>query len=208
MISVTSAFIEDLYAIEGQAELIDGKIVEMGATGFLPSLAAGEIYASLRDYGLATRSGFFFTDNMGFEVNLGERQNVPVWIWGQDEPTIVTLKRRKSFNPDVSFYRGTPPTQLGKFIQDAPTLAVEVRSENDYGDKAELAIACKIADYFEAGTSIVWDVDVLDNERIVSYRSDDPLHPIAYPREEIATAEPALSGWQFPVETLFRQWWV
>ena len=46
-----------------------------------------------------------------------------------------------------------------RFIEGPPTFAVEVRSENDYGPAAEREMAAKRADYFEAGTLVVWDVD-------------------------------------------------
>jgi len=37
------------------------------------------------------------------------------------------------------------------FLEGAPHLAVEVRSEGDYGPVAERDITAKIADYFAAG---------------------------------------------------------
>ena len=40
-------------------------------------------------------------------------------------------------------------------------MAVEVCSKGDYSDAAEEAMAAKRADYFEAGTLVVWDVDPL-----------------------------------------------
>ena len=46
-----------------------------------------------------------------------------------------------------------------KFVEGTPTLAVEVRSEEDYGPTAESEMAEKRADYFEAGTLVVWDVN-------------------------------------------------
>lgn len=48
----TTATIEDLYRVpeNGKAELINGELVIMAATGFLPGFAGGEIYSSLRDY--------------------------------------------------------------------------------------------------------------------------------------------------------------
>ena len=39
-----------------------------------------------------------------------------------------------------------------KFFQGAPVFAVEVRSEGDYGPRAEREMAAKRADYFAAGT--------------------------------------------------------
>lgn len=64
-----------------------------------------------------------------------------------------------------------------KFYEGTPVFAVEVRSENDYGPADEAAIADKRADYFAAGTQVVWDVDLLSDEVIKSYRASDPDHP-------------------------------
>ena len=44
------ATIEDLYEIDGKAELIEGIIVMDSPTGMLPNYAAGEIFVRLRDY--------------------------------------------------------------------------------------------------------------------------------------------------------------
>lgn len=59
----------------------------MAPTGFLPSRAAGTIYASLRDYERRTRKGFAFPDNTGFKVD---------------------LPNRESFSPDAAFHSGEP----------------------------------------------------------------------------------------------------
>src|SRR5712691_4345126 len=56
-----------------------------------------------------------------------------------------------------------------KFFEGAPVFAVEVRSEGDYGPAAEKAMAKKRADYFAAGSLIVWDVDLLEVDVIKSY---------------------------------------
>jgi Uma2 family endonuclease len=88
-----------------------------------------------------------------------------------------------------------------RFIEGPPTLAVEVRSENDYGDPAEEAIARKRADYFEAGTEVVWDVDPID-EAIRSYPKD-AARPLVFRRGDIAHAEPAVPGWTVPVDRIF-----
>jgi len=52
------------------------------------------------------------------------------------------------------------PTSM-RFLEGAPIFAVEVCSENDYGRAAEREMADKRADYFAAGTLVVWDVDIL-----------------------------------------------
>ena len=60
----------------------------------------------------------------------------------------------------------------------------------------------KRADYFEAGTSIVWDVDPKARS-IASYRGD-PAKPIAVFRPgQVAEAEPAVPGWLLAVDELF-----
>ena len=62
----------------------------------------------------------------------------------------------------------------------------------------------KIADYFAAGTRVVWDVDLLGDDVVRIYRfSDDPAHPSIAHRGELADAEPAVPGWSMPVDELF-----
>jgi Uma2 family endonuclease len=178
----TEATIEDLYHVpeDGKAEIVDGELVLMSPTGDLPSAAAGEIFASLREYGRRSQSGRAYTDNAAF---------------------IVNLSNRRSFSPDAAFYIG--PRTGGKFLEGAPIFAVEVRSEGDYGRRAEEKMAKKRADYFAAGTLVVWDVDVLKDELIRCYGSDDHDNPTVFHRGELAGAEPALPGWSMPVDDLF-----
>ncbi|MGL4609369.1 MAG: hypothetical protein ACRCYY_06740 [Trueperaceae bacterium] len=90
-----------------------------------------------------------------------------------------------------------------KFIEGAPIFAVEVRSDNDYGLKAEKAIADKRADYFAAGTQIVWDVDMLSSDVIRSYTAEKLDMFKMFRRGDIANAEPLLSGWTLAVDDLF-----
>jgi Uma2 family endonuclease len=90
-----------------------------------------------------------------------------------------------------------------KFLPEAPIFVVEVRSEGDYGPAAEREMAAKRADYFAAGTKVVWDVDLLSDDIVRVYRADSPLSPKVYRRGESAEAEPAVPGWAFPVEELF-----
>jgi Uma2 family endonuclease len=181
MSTKTEATIEDLYHVpeNGKAELVNGELILMSPTGGVPGRAGGRIYRSLDDYERQTKSGYAFPDNVGF---------------------IVNLPRRRSFSPDAAFYTGE--LKGGLFLEGAPVFAVEVRSEGDYGQRAERVMAQKRADYFAAGTLVVWDVDVL-RERIVRvYRADDPESPMIYREGETAEAEPALSGWTMPVDDL------
>ena len=176
------ATIEDLRNIpeKGKAEIVNGELLFMSPTGFWPSYAAGEIYASLREHARRTRAGYAIPDNTGF---------------------IVNLPNRKSFSPDAAFYTGAPTGM--KFLNGAPVFAVEVRSENDYGPQAEHDMAEKRRDYFTAGTLVVWDIDLLGNDVVKVYRVDNPTTPIIYRRGDLAEAEPAVPGWNMAVDNLF-----
>jgi Uma2 family endonuclease len=180
MSTKTEATIEDLYKVDGKAELVNGEIVHMSPTGGKPSLAARAILFSLYEYEKRTQRGYAVPDNAAFVVN---------------------LPHRRSLSPDAAFYVGGEPTM--KFFEGAPVFAVEVRSESDYGPKAELKMAQKRADYFAAGTLVVWDVDLLSKTPVRSFRASDPESPTLYRRGEVADAEPALPGWSMPVDDLF-----
>lgn len=182
MVANLEATIDDLYALPGEqkAEIVNGEIVLMSPTGAAPSFAAAEIFASLREYSRRTKNGLAVTDNAAFRVD---------------------LPSRKSFSPDAAYYKGDWTGM--KFFEGAPVFAVEVRSEGDYGPASEKAMSKKRADYFAAGTMIVWDVDLLDDEVIKSYSAGEPGTPITFRRSEIANAEPAVPEWSMPVNDLF-----
>jgi Uma2 family endonuclease len=177
----TRATIDDLYRVpeNGKAELVNGEIVLMAPTGGIPGRSGGEIYVSLRDYERRTGRGYAFPDNVGF---------------------VVDLPHRGSFSPDAAFHPG--PLQGGRFLDGAPIFAAEVRSEGDYGERAEQEMARKRADYFAAGTLVVWDVDVLRERVVRVYRASDPNAPTIYRSGDVAEAEPALPGWTMPVDDL------
>lgn len=63
-------------------------------------------------------------------------------------------------------------------------------------------MADKRADYFLAGTELVWDVDTRA-ECIHVYRAADPDHCVTFHRGEIADAEPVVPGWRVPVDWIF-----
>ena len=183
MATKTKATIEDLYHVpeDGKAEIVNGELVIMGPTGGLPSRTAGTIYRSLYDYECRTKAGYAFADNTGFKVN---------------------LPHRESFSPDAAFYTGK---LMGmKFLEGAPVFAAEVRSEGDYGPSAEKEMAEKRADYFAAGTLVVWDVNLLSEDVIKVYRASDPFNPTIYRRGEVAEAEPSVPGWSMMVDDLFE----
>ena len=182
MTTKTQATIEDLYQVEGKAELVDGEIVLMSPTGYLPSYAASEVFVSLRAHARQTKSGHAVTDSAGFRVN---------------------LPNRGSFSPDAAFYTGKPTGM--KFFEGAPVFAVEVRSESDYGPKAEAKMAKKRRDYFAAGTLCVWDVDLQSTDVIKAYHFSDAESPIIFRRGDVADAGEAVPDWSMPVDALFPQ---
>lgn len=179
----TAATLDDLYRVEGKAELIAGRIVPLMATGRLPNRIASRIFRSLDDHAEATGNGEAYTDNIGFAV--------PMLASG-----------RESFSPDASYFRGPFPANPMRFLVGPPTLAVEVRSEGDYGDAADEKMAAKRADYFEAGTVVVWDVDPV-GRRILKYRADAPDRPELFVPGQEADAEPAVPGWRIAVNRIF-----
>lgn len=178
-----ASLVEQLAAVpeNGKAEIINGEVVRMSPTGGRPARASGRVYASLLQYEESRGGGYAVPDNAGF---------------------IVDLPNRGSFSPDAAWYAGQT-VEMG-FIEGAPAFAVEVRSENDYGPAAERDIKAKIADYFAAGTLVVWDVDLLSDELVRKYTADHPDTPAVFRRSETADAEPAVPGWRFTVDSLLR----
>ena len=178
------ATLDDLYRTEGKAELIGGRIVPLMATGRRPNRVASRIFRSLDDYAMARGIGEAYTDSMGFGV-----------------PELPS--GRESFSPDASYYRGPFPANDMRFIEGPPTFAVEVRSENAYTPAAEIEIAAKRAEYFAAGTLVVWDVDPLA-ETVTCYRGATvPAAPVVFRRGDTADAEPAVPGWRVAVDEIF-----
>ena len=178
-----AATLDDLRRVEGKAELIAGRIVHSMPTGHRPNRIAGEIFVSLKNQARATGRGVAYTDNMGFAV-----------------PELTS--GRESFSPDASYYDGLLPTDEMDFVAGPPTLAVEVRSKGDYGDAAEAGIAAKRADYFEAGTLVVWDVDPRA-ECVRVYRADATDQPVIFHKGQTVDAEPAVPGWRMAVDDIF-----
>lgn len=184
-ITTPRATLADLAKVTEKAELIAGRIEPLMPTGRRPNRVAGRIYRSLDDFAEATGLGEAYTDNAGFAVT-------------------ELSTGRESFSPDASFFTGAAPENDMAFLQGAPIFAVEVRSDGDYGASAEKKIAQKRAEYFEAGTRVVWDVDPVNN-MISSYTSQDPDRAIVFRGKGQAHAEPAVPGWRVDIEQIFRE---
>src|SRR5262245_36153568 len=153
----------------------------MSPAGWRQGRASMAIAISLRTHERAHGGGHAVGDNVGFLVDLPDRQ---------------------SFSPDAAWHvRGA---QGQDFAEGAPAFAVEIRSKADYGPPAEKDIAAKRAEYFAAGTLVVWDVDPQGEIVIRAYRASAPDTVTAYRRGDVAEAEPAVPGWRFPVDELFE----
>jgi Uma2 family endonuclease len=175
------ATLQDLARVSGKAELIAGRVVSLMPTGHRPNLIAGRIFRRLADYVDQLGRGVAYTDNMGFAV-----------------PQLST--ERESFSPDAAYYSGPLPAEPMRFVEGAPDFAVEVRSERDYGSAAEVALAAKRAEYFEAGTIVVWDVDPLAG--VVRRWCRNDSEPVVFRAGQQADAEPAVPGWRLPIDWL------
>lgn len=177
-----SATLENLYYVDSKEELVHGEIRNLPTMGRMPAYAAGEISVSLRNFiHHAMLPGMAVGANAGFEAH---------------------LPHRGSFSPDAAYYEG--PDSGIRFFPIAPLFVAEVRSENDYGPLVEQEMADKRADYFAAGTEVVWDVDLQGDMTVWAYHASNPENPIPYRRGEDATAEPAVPGWSMPVDDLFE----
>ncbi len=183
MVIQREATIEDLYRTpdDGKYELVDGRLVHTSPTGARPGHVAVAIAFHLVLYQEETGHGIAFGDNVGF---------------------IVNLPRRRSFSPDAA-YAYDVEIESDDFVEGAPILAVEVRSMGDYGRAMDGEYAAKRADYFAAGTRIVWDVNPRART-IAKYTPGSPDAPTIFRGGEIADAEPALPGWRVAVDDLFQ----
>jgi Uma2 family endonuclease len=182
--SALPATLDDLYRVEGKAELIDGRIVRFMPSGHEPSTVALNIALALRQFVKASGHGYAYGDGIGFAVAR------PLY------------SRRQSFSPDASYYDGPLPAHKMRFIDGTPTFAVEVRSEGDYTPAAQREMDAKRADNFEAGTLAVWDVDPVA-QPVTLYHSAAPTTPIVFRAGDISHAEPAVPGWTVGVSDLF-----
>ena len=184
MCEMTRFTLDNLASVKGQAELIGGRIVSLPPAGLQPTRIVKRILLTLDAHVERLSVGEAFGSTLGYAI----RPPLP--------------NGRESFSPDASYYTGNSPEDGVGFLQGPPVFAAEVRSENDYGPTADREYSDKRADYFLAGTLVVWDVDPLA-ETVACYRSTDPLTPVIFRRGDTAEAEPAVPGWRLSVDELF-----
>lgn len=182
MIVQRRATVDDLYRVEGPAELVDGRIIPL-MTGDRPNEVAINILVNLRAHAKKTKRGKVRSDGLGYIV-----------------PELAP--RRESFSPDVSYHMHKVRKPM-RFVEGAPDFAAEVRSENDYGRAAEKRLAEKRKDYFNAGTKVVWDVDP-EAETVAVYRAGAANRATIFRKGDVADADPAVPGWRMKVDDVFE----
>ncbi len=179
--SANAELIKQLQLVEGKAEIVNGRIVRMSPASDWHGRAGLRIATSLLYYS-DIHGGIAQGDGTGF---------------------LADLPNRGSFTPDAAYYTG-PPGEM-KLCPEAPDFAVEIRSIDDYGPAAETRLAEKRADYFAAGTKVVWDVDIHRENLVRVHRSTDPENPTTYRLGDVAEAEPAVPGWTIKVSDFIRK---
>jgi Uma2 family endonuclease len=173
------ATVDDPRLTDLKTEIVNDELIVIGPSGDYPATAAGSIIYSLTTYEREFGGGQTTMSRVAF---------------------IVDLPHRLAICPDAGWYTGH--WEDADFPRGAPVFAVEIRDAPEYGDEAERRMAAKRADYFAAGTRVVWDVDPLRENVIRVYRADDPEHATVYRQGEVAEAEPAVPGWRFPVDEM------
>ncbi|MEP7002320.1 MAG: Uma2 family endonuclease [bacterium] len=124
-------------AAKGRTELVRGRIRMMPPANMVHGLVSATVLRLLSTYVWQHRLGQCFADSTGYTL-----------------PNLLNTVRA----PDASFVRASrlPADGVaGGYHQLAPDLAVEVLSPSE--SKAELSE--KLADYFAAGTPVVWVID-------------------------------------------------
>jgi Uma2 family endonuclease len=171
----TRATRADLARTEGRAELIDGRIVRFPPFCYRTGCVVSALAFSLYDYERRGGKGEVGTATLGYLV-----------------PRLPS--GRESFCPCVSWYSGVLPANPMSFIEGPPTFAVETREADEEDVK-------KREDYFQAGTLVVWDVDVV-KETIVRHQTGNPSS-VTFRRGDVADAEPAVPDWRVNVDEVF-----
>src|SRR5438067_483391 len=106
--------IEELYRVEGQAEIVNGRIVRLPLHSWPVAIAVGAMLFSLHEYAKRNKNGYGLGSTVAY---------------------IVDLPHRKAFCPDVAFDTNRGTFSM-KFPEGAPVFVAEVRDPEDYGPAA------------------------------------------------------------------------
>jgi len=175
------ATIEDLAITKHKTEIVNGQLIVIGPSWLRSARASWSISRSLHGYENRHEGGYALGSRIAY---------------------ILDLPHRLAICPDAAWYTGGMWTDE-EYPRGAPVFAAEVREVGEDGPEFERRSAAKRADYFAAGTRVVWDVDLRES-LVRVYRAEDPDHPTLYRSGEVAEAEPAVPGWRMPVDELFE----
>jgi Uma2 family endonuclease len=161
-------------------ELLDGKVIILSQPGETHTRLARVIFVALLLFAESRRLGEALFD-AGFRIRTNPDRIV---------------------NPDVAFIRAGTLDPLRSRVQTfhlAPWLAVEIRSPHSRRGP----VAAKIAEYLEAGSTRVWDIDPV--RRTVTVRGY-PAGPRVRRDGEVLTSEDAgfdVDGFELSLQDLF-----
>jgi len=160
-------------------ELIDGRIVEIMPANFDHGEYAGVIFSKLLPFVREHKLG-----RVSVEAGFILRRSA-------DGDTVR--------GPDVVFVEASrlEGVDTSKFVEGAPTLAVEVISPSNLWFEVE----DKVQLYFESGTKVVWLVD--PKRRSVTVRRPDGA-PATYIEGDIVPGGAILPGFELPVKDIFE----
>lgn len=168
------ATIADLMRVEGRAELVKGEIVRYRLWGVAEGRILTRVLRALSGEG-GPADGQVFTSTLAYELT----------------PPLRT--GRQTISPAISWYGGPDPEVDDGPVKGPPTFAVEFSDD---------LTPERRADYFEAGTLVVWGLDSVSRE-VRKFIPGRPT-PDVYRPGDVADAESAVPGWRMAVDQIFR----
>ena len=102
--------------------------------------------------------------------------------------------------PDAAFVvKQCLPAVLTKegYLETVPQLIVEIRSKNETAK----SVSEKVADYLQAGTTLVWVAEPTQ-EIVIEHRAGQP--PKTYLKTDTLTCDDVIPGFRLPLDELFR----